>query len=87
MITEKEWQNLKVGDHIWYVHQDAVEPVKIIISRITQDKFYSDKYSFSKNNHLFWARLSNAIWIINFRLKIQIEKIQAQIKSNLNMKE
>ena len=31
--------------------------------------------------------LSDAIQAVNFRLKIQIEKIQAQIKSNLNMKE
>ncbi|MFQ0991364.1 hypothetical protein [Gilliamella apicola] len=87
MITEKEWQKLKVGDVVWHASQDTVEPIKLIISKITKCRFYCNNRSFDKKHYIFYTRLSDAIRVVNFRLKIQIEKIQAQIKSNLNMKE
>ena len=87
MITETEWQNIKVGDVIWLAHQESVEPIKLIISKITEHRFYCGKSCFDKKHYIFFMSLSDAIQAVNFRLKIQIEKIQAQIKSNLNMKE
>lgn len=87
MITEKEWQKLKVGDVVWHASQDTVEPIKLIISKITKHRFYCGKSCFDKKHYIFFMSLADAIRAVNFRLKIQIEKIQAQIKSNLNMKE
>ena len=87
MITETEWQNIKAGDAVWLAHPEAVEPIKLIISKITKCRFYCGKSSFDKSNYIFFMSLPDAIQAVNFRLKIQIEKIQAQIKSNLNIKE
>lgn len=87
MITVEEWQKLKVGDVVWLASQGVVEPIKLIISKITEHRFYCGKSCFDKKHYIFFMNLSDAIQAVNFRLKIQIEKIQAQIKSNLNMKE
>jgi len=87
MITEKEWQKLKVGDVVWLAHQEAVEPMRLIISKITEHRFYCGKSPFDKRHHIFYMNLPDAIQAVNIRLNAQIEKIKAQIKSNLNMKE
>ena len=87
MITEKEWQKLAVGDHIWCAHHSSMSPFKVTISRIAKTKFYTEKYAFYKNDNSFYAKLTDAVQAVNIRLNAQIEKIKAQIKSNLNMKE
>ena len=83
MITETEWQKLAVGDHIWCAHHSSMSPIKVTISRIAKKKFYTEKYAFYKNDNSFYAKLTDAVQAVNFRLKAHIDQIQNQIDKNL----
>ncbi|MWN89464.1 hypothetical protein GQ597_01885 [Gilliamella sp. Pra-s65] len=83
MITDEEWETIKVGDAIWYADQHALTPEKLIITKITKQSVYCDKTRIDKESYLLHSNLNNATQTVNFRLKVHIEKIQHQIDDNL----
>ncbi|OCG45670.1 hypothetical protein A9G34_00795 [Gilliamella sp. Choc4-2] len=87
MITDEEWKNLKSGDVIWYADQHALKPQTLIITKITENSVYCDNTRINKKSYLLHSSLNNATQAVNFRLKMQIEKIQQQIVENLKQLE
>lgn len=85
MITESEFDNLKVGDELIYVYPDKNEPVLVTVT-IVDDKgfvFLNNQGIITKYcNERVFSNLHDALQLQNYYFQQRITTLQTQILEN-----